>query len=467
MQGFDVERTGNNNDRTDRRETSEGGDDERFISPRLCIGLATVFLASFCTLAAMHLGAFHYTYVTAAVSSWARSVPTSMPVISHSHSAASSPRRLHATKPPTMVLTTPVPSTSPPTSVPSAPSTSPPTRAIPTPVRMRSMHLDEYIQTTAMDAAFAALKHDGATHVTITVLGSAQNIFYDNFVTHLVEADNFGPVVTFCLDIVAENFCNRIASVQALKQVRQICIPPSNKSDLFAGEAWKTTGDRQMITYGDATYFKIVALKPSIFYHALKQGLATLMSDIDVVVLRSPFDYFLREHLGQSGIWVSRLGIGARAANTGILFATPSERPLAQAHRWAEQTAQGVDLSMMDWRHPDQNDKRYTCDKHWVELVSIGEAHGIEHNDQEVFNHLCSCDDIMSTIEYSDDRFFAVNCAGCDNRDLMMSHCTHGASKIPAMKACNGWWNISVATEKDNHYCGSNLDGACPPDFLH
>jgi hypothetical protein len=329
------------------------------------------------------------------------------------------------------------------------------------------MHLDEYIQTTAMETAFAALKHEGATHVTITVLGSAQNIFYDNFVTHVAAIEKFGPVVTFCLDIVADEFCNRIASVPALKAVRQICIPPSSKSDLFQGEAWKNTGDRQMITYGDATYFKIVALKPSIFYHALKQGLPTLMSDIDVVVVHSPFDYFFREKLGQEGIWVSRLGVSARAANTGILFASPSERPLEQARLWAEQTAEGVDISMMDWRHPDESDARYTCDKHWVELVSIGEAHGIEHNDQEVFNHLCSCDERMRTIEYSDDSLFGVNCAGCDNPHLLMSHCTHGASKIPAMRACNGWWNISVATEKDSHYCGSNLDGACPPDLLH
>ena len=92
------------------------------------------------------------------------------------------------------------------------------------------------------------------------------------------------------------------------------------------------------------------------------------------------------------------------------------------------------------------NPARYSCDPRWAVLISIHQFAPINNNDQDNFAHLARCDPEFVPVSVNTDPNFASNCRGCHGSpDLVASHCTHGASKVVAMKSC-GWWSPMIAT---------------------
>merc|ERR1712216_143043 len=116
------------------------------------------------------------------------------------------------------------------------------------------------------------LRSRNTQHVTITLLGSAQDIFYDNFITHVAKTSSFGAIITFCLDRQAKEFCAQMDKIARAGSIDQTCIEPMIGSKLYKGNAWKDTA-QGAVTYGDRTYFQIITLKPALFSHVLGYGI--------------------------------------------------------------------------------------------------------------------------------------------------------------------------------------------------
>ena len=148
------------------------------------------------------------------------------------------------------------------------------------------------------------------------------------------------------------------------------------------------------------------------------------------IYVKNPFaTLFDRFHLGKDGLFM--FGTSRCSVNTGIVFGRATAAVQTQARIWAESTGPG----------------------------EVG--HFVRHDDQDTMGELCNKDPAFESLRAHPrlwSTYIPDNCRGCNSSQLVVSHCTHGHTKIAAMKSCPGWWAPRHSTKEDNSYC-AEADG--------
>ena len=180
--------------------------------------------------------------------------------------------------------------------------------------------------------------------------------------------------------------------------------------------------------------------QPGLMFEALRHGIDTLLTDIDTIYVKNPFDaLFGRFKLGQDGLFM--FGVSRCSLNTGIMFARATRTAQLQARIWAE--ASGPGPAGHYKRHDDQGVMADLCNNNtafrslnWPKhpSVPVGRWHHTEMEIQRIWR-----------------TYILDNCRGCHSPQLVVSHCTHGDTKIQAMKRCPGWWTPKYSTKNDNN----------------
>ena len=138
----------------------------------------------------------------------------------------------------------------------------------------------------------------------------------------------FGPVITACMDPRAFEFCQKLHSLAVRAKMMHFCIPPNKKSPFpkqgnkMVVRCLSLKGAKALIRraaclqqYLDNSYMKCIQQKPGLLYEGLRHGerdegisclevaldcivhmstsgIDTLVTDIDTIYLKNPFEYF-------------------------------------------------------------------------------------------------------------------------------------------------------------------------------
>merc|ERR1711988_612959 len=144
--------------------------------------------------------------------------------------------------------------------------------------------------------------------------------------------------------------------------------------------------------------------KPALLLEGLRHGIDTLMTDIDTIYVKNPFDYFSSIHAGEHSLLIQGSCDTSNAnLNTGIVFARATKRTMRQARTWAEDTGPGRKTN----------------------------GHVRMRNDQDVMNGLCNRDPDFNACKRPGEQvcFHPANgrsiqwaCLGCGDPMTVVSH---------------------------------------------
>jgi hypothetical protein len=274
-----------------------------------------------------------------------------------------------------------------------------------------------------IDALHATLKRDKIDRaLSITVVNKAQICLLDNFIAHLgMLSSAFPPLVVFCLDQESFHVCCALKRLTQYDHLWIRCASPHSSAPVSPAT----------VLFGDSNYRSAVWMKPLLLEISLATNVTVLITDIDIVFLKSPRWNAVKSAQFQMACEVP----GDRgSANTGFIVATPKAR--AAVTEWTR-------IARFPPSIDDQSAFRQRIARinpEWVKCLP-----------SEQFRMGCKCNSDLK--EACGDKVVAVHCTLSPNKPDSLLRASLWHPIITSHENCSfgvpqSWWNSHPKTRR-------------------